>query len=115
MIYLPDNIKNIKVMRPTLNDLIPIGRRSDSGIITEKNPHMIARVLAEGLKIKKINNTINILWIAYSVIGVLTVIVSLLFGAFDKIQPVYIVIYDLIWIVATIIYTKNKLRNGNLR
>ena len=110
-----DNIKNIKVMRPTLNDLVPIGRRSDSGIITEKNPHMIARVLAEGLKIKKINNTINILWVVYSIIGISAVIVSLLFGAFDKILPIYIIVYQLIWSVAMIIYTKNKLRNGKLR
>ena len=107
-----DNIKDIHVMRPTLNDLVPIGRRSDSGIITEKNPHMIARILAEGLKIKKINNTINVLWGIYSIIGIVAVIASLLFGVFDKILPVYIIVYQLIWVTVMLIYTKNKLRNG---
>jgi len=110
-----DNIKDIRVMRPTLNDLIPIGRRSDSGIITEKNPHMIAKILAEGLKIKKINNTINILWIIYSIIGISAVIISLLFSVFNKILPIYIITYQVIWLVVMVIYTKNKLRNGKSR
>lgn len=108
-----NNIKDIKVMRPTRNDLISVERRSDSGIITEKNPHMIARILAEGLKIKKINSAINILWIFYSVIGFFTVLSSLILKTFDNAVTLYIILYQIIWSVGIMIYTKYKLRNGN--
>ena len=111
----PDKENTIKVIRPTLNDLVPIGRRSDSGIITEKNPHMIARILAEGLKVKKVNGTMNTIWVIHSILGILAVIAFMLLGIFNAILPIYIIGYQVIWLVALTIYIKNKLRNGKSR
>lgn len=116
MSVLCQNISyGIKVTRPTLNDLIPIGRRSDSGIITAKNPHMIAKILTEGLKIKRINSVLNILWIIYAVLGILMVIAVSVLGIFDRVVPIYIILYQVIWTVGVAIYIRNKLRNRKSR
>ena len=101
----------IKVMRRTLNDLVPVGRRSDSAIITAKNPHMISKILAEGLKVKKINSVINILWAIYTLIGVCAVVTFCVLGIFDKILSLYIIVYEILWTMGTVIYIINKLRN----
>ena len=105
----------IKVIRPTLNDLVPIGRRSNSGVITAKNPHMIAKILAEGLKLKKINNLVNILWILYAIIGILVVIATSVFGIFGNILPIYVIAYQMLWTIGVAIYIRNKLRNRKTR
>ncbi len=106
-----DNSESIKVMRPTFNDLVPIERKSNSGIITAKNSHMIAQILAEGLKIKRTNSIMNILWIIYALVGLCSVIVISVFGVFDKVFPICIVGYQLAWIIGFVIYTINKFRN----
>ena len=110
-----DKTNTIKVIRPTLNDLTPIGRRSDSGIITEKNPHMVARILGEGLKIKNMNDTMNIIWAIYSVLGLAAVITLLFFGVFRHVQSIFVVGYQLLWMVGLTVYVKNKLGNGKLK
>ena len=110
-----DSENSIKVIRPTLNELLPIARRSDSGIITEKNPHMIAKILAEGLKVKKVNFIMNILWSIYSVVGIIAVITFMLLGIFSHILPVYIIAYQALWFIGLVIFIKNKLRNGKSR
>ena len=106
---------DIKVMRPTFNDLVPIERRSNSGIITAKNPHMISRILAEGLKVKKVNSVINILWIVYALLGLCSVIAIAVFGVFDKIFPIYIVAYQTIWIIGLAVYIINKFKNRKIK
>ena len=110
-----DLTSKTRVMRPTLNDLVPIGRRSDSGIITEKNTHMVARVLAEGVKLKKINNVTNILWAIYSVLGIIAMGVFVILGLFEYILPIYIIGYEVVWMLGLIFYIKNKLKNRKLR
>lgn len=110
-----DSENSIKVIRPTLNNLLPIERRSDSGIITEKNPHMIARILAEGLKVKRVNSIVNILWGVYSIVGIIAVITFMLLGIFNRILPLFIILYKTVWFVGQIIFVKNKLRNGKTR
>lgn len=106
-----DQSDAIKVMRPTPNDLVPIGRRSDSGVITAKNPHMIAKILAEGIKVKRINSVINILWAVYAIVGMCSVILFSVSGSFSAILPTYIITYEILWTVGGAIYIFNKLRN----
>lgn len=103
--------KDIKVIRPSINDLVPIERCSDSGIITSKNPHMIARILAEGLKVKQINFTLNILWVICALFGIASVIAFTFFGIFDKILPIYLVGYRMVCGILMTAYIANKLRN----
>lgn len=106
-----DNPDIIKVMRPTPNDLVPIGRRSDSGVITAQSPHMIAKILAEGIKAKRINLVINILWVIYAIVGMGSVIVLSALRNFSVVLPSHIIIYEILWTVVGAIYIFNKLRN----
>jgi hypothetical protein len=72
---------------------------------------MISKILAEGLKIKRINSVLNILWVIYMLVGVCSVVAFCVFGIFDKILPLYIVAYETMWTVGMAIYIINKLRN----
>jgi hypothetical protein len=112
---LQKTLGEIKVIRPSFNDLVPIERRSNSGVITVNNPHMIAQILAEGLKIKKMNWLINLIWGIYSFMGMGAVIAFSIFGIFDKILPVYIIGYQMAWLIGMGIYTIEKFRNRKVK
>ena len=103
----------IKVTRPTLNDIVPIGKRSDSGIITCKNHHMIPRILDLCLSVKKIKNVQTLIWLAYSVISLLSIAFMAFFGILEYVSPLYIIAYEAMWTVLVIGYVVNKLKTGN--
>ncbi len=106
-----DKATEISVIRPTLNDLVPLGRRSDSGIITANNPHMISHILADCAQLKKINyfsSWARILSIAISTAAIISL---LLIGWALKIPSLYIIIYQLLWLIPSLIYTNIKFSN----
>ena len=100
----------ISVIRPTLNDLVPMGRRSDSSIITAKNSHMIARILALCGRVKKINHV----WVILRACSMLTALLAVSILIFAQktipIPSVAIVIYQLLWLIPPVIYTATKLK-----
>ena len=100
----------ISVVRPTVNDLVPIGRRSDSGIITAKNSHMIARILALCGRVKRINHLCALLRIGSMVLSLVAVCVLLFTGLLTRIPAALIVIYHLLWLIPSSVYTARKLK-----
>ncbi len=100
----------VSVVRPTLNDLIPIGRRSDSSIITAKNSHMIARILALCGRVKRINRLCTLLRIGAMVLSLAAICILLFTGLLTRIPSVLIVIYHLLWLIPSIAYTATKLK-----
>lgn len=105
-----DSETEISVIRPTLNDLVPLGRRSDSSIITAKSPHMISRILAQCARLKKIRRTGMWLRWASSLLGLITLVT--LFAVFSsvKIPAMFVAIYQLLWLIPSIIYIKVKMK-----
>lgn len=103
----------IKVTRPTLNDIVPIGKRSDSGIITCKNHHMIPRILDLCLSVRKIKSTQTFIWLAYSIISLLSIALTAFLGILEYVSPLYIIAYEAMWTVLVIGYVVNKLKTGN--
>lgn len=105
-----DSEAEISVIRPTLNDLVPLGRRSDSSIITAKSPHMISRILAQCVHLKKIRRTGTWLRLASSLLGMITLVT--LFAVFSsvKIPALLVAVYQLLWLIPSIIYIKVKMK-----
>ncbi len=101
----------IRVTRPTLNDIVPIGRRSDSGIITCKNHHMIPRILDLCLEIKKIKRTQTFVWLIYSIVSVVSIALMAFFGVLKHISPFYIIGYQMLWSFGIVLFVVNKLKN----
>lgn len=105
-----DKDVSIKVIRPTPNELIPIGKHSDSGIVTSKNSHMIFRILEQCLNIKRIHiRQKNIRRIALGVNFVLSVVIMIL-RLYTGIPSLYITLYQLAWMLPALIYTKSNLK-----
>lgn len=104
-----DKETDIAVIRPMLNDLVPLGRRSDSSIIA-KNPHMISRILAQCSYLKRINFFGIWMRILSMILGLGIVSVLVLAKAFSNVPSLAIVIYQLVWLIPTLIYTKIKLK-----
>lgn len=105
-----DKETEISVIRPTLNDLVPLGRRSDSGIITAKSPHMISRILAQCAYLKKINHLGTWMRVLSMVFGLCAAVILVLADALSKVPSLTIAIYQLIWLIPMLIYTKTKLK-----
>ena len=105
-----DKETTISVIRPTLNDLVPMGRRSDSSIITAKNSHMIARILALCGRVKKVNRTCAILRVCSMLAAFLAVVTLVFAQRIAWIPSVAIVIYQLLWIIPFTVYTATKLK-----
>ena len=105
-----DEEQEISVIRPTLNDLVPLGRRADSSIITAKSPHMISRILAQCAHLKKIRRVGIGLRCASSVIGLIGVALLPLTASSFQVPPLFVALYQLIWLIPSIIYIKLKLK-----
>lgn len=105
-----DKETTLSVIRPTLNDLVPIGRRSDSSIITAKNSHMIARILALCGRVKRVNRICSVLRVCSMLVAFLTAVIFVFTNRMEWISPVAIVIYQLLWLIPSGIYTAAKLK-----
>ncbi len=100
----------ISVIRPTLNDLTPLGRRSDSGIITAKSPHMISRILAQCTRLKKINRFSSWMRFLSGVVGIGAIVALILTQMTNNVPSLAVAFYQLLWLIPTLIYTKIKLK-----
>jgi len=100
----------ISVIRPTLNDLIPLGKRSDSGIITAKGPHMISKILTECLGLKKIRRLCFILRISSIVVSLAATLALVLTTSVGYVAPLFLVAFHLLWLLPLVIYVKVKIR-----
>lgn len=105
-----DEKASIKVIRPTPNELIPIGKHSDSGIVTSKNSHMIFKILAQCFNIKRIHREQRKLRILSLLLGVFLSVLVTSFELYTKIPSACIVLYQLIWLISALVYTKSKLK-----
>ena len=105
-----DSDISIKVIRPTPNELIPIGKHSDSGIVTSKNSHMIFKILEQCFNIKRIHTVQRRFRIGALVLGVIISLLAMLFDFYRSIPSLYLVIYQLLWFLPSLIYTKSKLK-----
>ena len=112
MIHLlrKDKDTEISVIRPTLNDLVPLGRRSDSGIITAKGPHMISRILAQCSRLKKINRFNAVSRLLAIILNVLAVVIISVLGGLLKVPSILIAAIQLAWCIPTLIYTTIQLK-----
>lgn len=106
----PDKDTEISVIRPTLNDLIPLGKRSDSGIITAKGPHMISKILADCLCLKKVHRVYMALRFASILVSLITTLILVLTNSIGYAAPIMLAIYHLLWTIPMIIYTKIKIK-----
>lgn len=100
----------ISVIRPTLNDLVPIGRRSDSGIVTAKNSHIFSRILTLCGRLKRVNGVCVLLRIISMVVGLLAIIPVILFGRVHWISGLFVALYQLMWLLPSTVYTGTKLK-----
>ena len=105
-----DSEISIKVIRPTPNELIPIGKHSDSGIVTSKNSHMIFKILEQCFNIKRIHAVQRRLRIGALLLGVAVSAVMMVLKLYTTIPSLYIAIYQLLWLLPALIYTKSKLK-----
>ncbi len=112
MIAALRNDKNvsIKVIRPTPNELIPIGKHSDSGIVTSKNSHMIFKILEQCFNIKRIYNKQRFFRLIALSLGILLSVLVMIGKLYTYVPSLYIVIYQVLWLVPSLIYTKSKLK-----
>ena len=105
-----DKETKLSVIRPTLNDLVPIGRRSDSSIITAKNSHMIARILALCGRVKRVNRVCSLLRICSMLVAFLAAVIFVFTNRMEWVSSVAIVIYQLLWLIPSGVYTAAKLK-----
>lgn len=100
----------ISVIRPTLNDLVPVGRRSDSSIITAKNSHIFSRILTLCGRLKRVNSVCSVLRIISMLVGFSAVLSVLLLGKLIWMPALAVVIYHVLWLIPSLIYTGKKLK-----
>jgi len=105
-----DREVSIKVIRPTPNELIPIGKHSDSGIVTSKNSHMVFKILEQCFNIKRIHQKQRQLRLIALLLGALISALLMIGNLYARIPSLYIAIYQLVWLVPSLIYTKSKLK-----
>ncbi len=101
---------DIQVIHPTANDLVEIGKHSDSGIITSRNSHMIFRILQQCFHIRKIHKRQMVFHLISSFIGAAFVTFLMLTDYFSMVPSLIIVIYHLIWTIIGMVYTRSKLK-----
>ncbi len=100
----------IEVIHPTANDLVEIGKHSDSGIITSRNSHMIFRILQQCFHIRKIHKKQMVFHVISSILGAAFVTFLMLTDYFSMIPSLLIVVYHLIWTIIGMVYTRSKLK-----
>ncbi len=105
-----DKDVSIKVIRPTPNELIPIGKHSDSGIVTSKNSHMVFKILEQCFNIKRIHGKQRQLRIIALLFGFFISALLMIGELYVKIPSLCIAIYQLLWLLPALIYTKSKLK-----
>lgn len=105
-----DPDETIAVLRPTLNDLIPMGKRSDSSIVTAKNSHMISKMLTYCSRLRHVNRTCVFLRITATVIGVALAILAAVFGWIPNIPSIAVALYQLAWLIPVGSYVKSKMK-----
>ncbi|MBO5305148.1 MAG: hypothetical protein J6B12_00145, partial [Clostridia bacterium] len=105
-----DKDVSIKVIRPTPNELIPIGKHSDSGIVTAKNSHMVFKILEQCFNIKRIHKKQRQLRLIALMLGVAISLLLMAWRIYVYVPSLYIVIYHLVWLLPSLIYTKSKLK-----
>ncbi len=105
-----DKDVSIKVIRPTPNELIPIGKHSESGIVTSKNPHMIFKILEQCFNIKRIHAMQRKFRILSLLLGMIISVLVMTLKWYTNVPSLYIVIYQLIWLLPSLIYTKSNLK-----
>ncbi len=105
-----DDEISIKVIRPTPNELIPIGKHSDSGIVTSKNSHMIFKILEQCFNIKRIHSVQKKLRLGALLLGITVSSIFMVLRLYTSVPSLYIVIYQLLWFLPAWIYTKTKLK-----
>ena len=101
---------SISVIRPTLNDLVPVGRRSDSSIITAKNPHMISRILTLCGHVKRVNKTCVFIRINATIISISLAMIAVLLGLITKFPSVVVAIYQLLWLIPSLYVIESKIK-----
>lgn len=105
-----DKDVSIKVIRPTPNELIPIGKHSDSGIVTSKNSHMVFKILEQCFNIKRIHGKQRQLRIIALLLGFFITALLMIEGLYVKIPSLCVAMYQLLWLLPALIYTKSKLK-----
>ncbi len=100
----------ISVIHPTANELVTIGKHSDSGIITGRNSHMIFRILQQCFHIRKIHKKQMIMHIVSAVLGAGFVTALMITDRFALVPSLLITLYHIIWTAIGLIYTKSKLK-----
>lgn len=105
-----DDTVSIKVIRPTPNELIPLGKHSDSGIVTSKNSHMIFKILEQCFNIKRIHAGQRKIRVGALLLGLAVSVLFMIFKLYIKVPSLYIVVYQLLWLIPAFIYTKSKLK-----
>lgn len=100
----------ISVMHPTANELVAIGKHSDSGIVTGRNSHMIFRILQQCLHIRGVLKKQAIFYLISVLLGIGGVLALMLTNRFGTIPSLFIAVYHIIWLAVGAIYTKSKLK-----
>lgn len=100
----------IFVIHPTANELVAIGKRSDSGIITGRNSHMIFRILQQCLHIRGVLKRQAIFYLIPILLGAGGVIALMLTNGFGSIPSLVVAVHHIIWLIVGAIYTRSKLK-----
>lgn len=100
----------ISVIHPTANELVAIGKHSDSGIVTGRNSHMIFRILQQCLHIRGVLKKQAIFYFISILLGVGSVVALMLTDRFGAIPSLVVAVYHIIWLIVGVIYTKSKLK-----
>lgn len=101
---------DVKVIRPTYNELVTTGRISDSGIITSNDAHMMSKILTQCSKIKHINKTNRLIRVISVAVGAVISVVISITNITEYILPLYIVIYQMIWLIPSICAINKELK-----
>ena len=100
----------IEVIHPTADELVAIGKHSDSGIVTGRNSHMIFRILQQCLHIQNVHKKQIVLYLISVLMGVGGVVTLMLTNSFTMVPPLFIGVFHIVWAIIGMIYTKSKLK-----
>lgn len=106
----PEKKTAIAVIRPTLTDLVSIGRRSDSGLVTAKNSHIFSRLLTLCGRLKKVNGVWMLLRILSMAVGLLGILPVIIWGEVQWVSAFFAILYQAAWLLPSTIYTGTKLK-----
>ena len=100
----------ISVIHPTANELVAIGKHSDSGIVTGRNSHMIFRILQQCLHIRGVLKKQAFFYLVSILFGAGSVVALMLTDLFGAIPSLVVAVYHILWLIVGAIYTKSKLK-----